>query len=25
MNGDGDVLDDNETINMTSFETSFSF
>ena len=25
MNGDGDVLDDNEMINMTSVETSFSF
>jgi hypothetical protein len=25
MNGDGDVLDDNEMINMTSIETSFSF
>jgi hypothetical protein len=25
MNGDGDVKDDNEMINMTSIETSFSF
>ena len=25
MNGDGDVNDDNEMINMTSIETSFSF
>jgi hypothetical protein len=25
MNGDGDVLDANEMINMTSVETSFSF
>ena len=25
MNGDGDVKDENEMINMTSIETSFSF
>ena len=25
LNGDGDVLDSNEMINMTSVETSFSF
>ena len=25
MNGDGDVNDENEMINMTSIETSFSF
>ena len=25
MNGDGDVLDEDEMINMTSIETSFSF
>jgi len=25
MNGDGDVLDEDEMINMTGVETSFSF